>query len=939
MIIATAAACYLWLQTVLPCAATVPAIEHDPFSGAVEVLHYDFENEDDKDFDKQPDGWTRRTGPNYPSYVKTAIDRNLGFHEKQSLRMHVNGGDVTTYSDVVRIDALHSYVFRGRVRTQMLKNNAAILSISFLNQKRQRVQRFLSEPVTGTWQGWHEVKIGPMAPHEDVKFVVIGCHLAHGKKMDIRGSVWFDDLWLGSLPQLSLLSNFETHFQKQNQNVQITSKVSGLNPKHSYKLHMEILDAQDQVIQNQDFELETIKPKDNTEAKENSADVKPIQWELNPQKYGFYRVRSTLIRNNRVTIQAKETSFAVMDFAEEVEDGEFGWTISKRIRKELIPDVENISAQAGINWLKISLWQTVYEEDQQIASRLTALFDQIQFRGITPIGLLNIPPSDLRRKFAKDWLGISEIFTMHPSFWSPTLEPVMTRYSSNVRHWQLGSEVDESFVGLRSLPETLSIVKQELDRLGRDTQIGLHWNWNTPIPSRTQIPHGFLSISNPEPLKGPELIEKLTESAGSGMPRWVLLKPLARSKHSLEERGSDLVKRMVAAKIGDAEGIFAYNVFDPEHGLLNENGSPTRLFLPWRTVALALRNAKYMGSLTLPNNSTNHVFFRNGKAIMVVWNEEPVTEELFLGENVSEVDVWGMKKSVPRNRTTSRQTLKVGPNPIILLGCSEPIARWRMAVQFKKGKLASRIDEQEETILGVNTFALGLNGKVTLNLPKEKNGKPKNWEIDPGNGWQLQLAANEQFKLPMQLTLPPNTSLGEERLSIDFEISADRLYKFRVYRPYEIGLGDVGLQVKDYKDENGNLIVEQIITNTLDDEILNFQCNLFVPGDRRHQLVVTKLGNGPDTRFYIIPNADRLRGEELWLRAEQTDGQRILNYRWTVGLEWDLIDNEKGDPLTRPKPTKPGNSRVPNGNRKNRLQLKPASAGLNKKSIGRIPKN
>ena len=61
-----------------------------------------------------------------------------------------------------------------------------------------------------------------------------------------------------------------------------------------------------------------------------------------------------------------------------------------------------------------------------------------------------------------------------------------TRSVSAVRHWQLGQEDDESFVGMsnQNLSRTIARVKSEFDRLGRDTRIGVHWNWETPSPKR-----------------------------------------------------------------------------------------------------------------------------------------------------------------------------------------------------------------------------------------------------------------------------------------------------------------------------------------------------------------------------------------------------------------------------------------------------------------------
>ena len=81
--------------------------------------------------DGNPDDWTRRKGPGFPNYVESRIDRHHGQHERASLRINANGGLATIYSPVNervgRIDALHSYVFEGFVRTQWLQHDAALI--------------------------------------------------------------------------------------------------------------------------------------------------------------------------------------------------------------------------------------------------------------------------------------------------------------------------------------------------------------------------------------------------------------------------------------------------------------------------------------------------------------------------------------------------------------------------------------------------------------------------------------------------------------------------------------------------------------------------------------------------------------------------------------------------------------------------------------------
>ena len=122
----------------------------------------------------------------------------------------------------------------------------------------------------------------------------------------------------------------------------------------------------------------------------------------------------------------------------------------------------------------------------------------------------------------------------------------------------------------------------------------------------------------------------------------------------------------------------------------------------------------------------------------------------------------------------------------------------------------------------------------------------------------------------------------------DFDIFAERKYSIRVHRPYHVGLGDIVIRVTDRKLEGNVLEIEQIIVNNTSPlETLQFRCSLFIPSMKRMQRFITELKNGQDRKLYYLPNADRLKGKELWIRAEQVNGRRILNYRWTVGESWE----------------------------------------------------
>lgn len=848
----------------LACAGIGVSPVKEAWSSTVEVSRFSFEQEDDENYDHQPDEWTRRRGSSFPHYVQAMIDRNVAAHGKQSLRFDINGGQAAYYSPFIRVDETHSYVLRGQIRTEALQHDAAIISISLLDHKRHRVQRILSRPVSGTHAGWVSVEIGPVRPKPEVRFLVIGCHIAEGDKGDIRGHAWFDDLWLGCLPRLELATDSGRHYFKTGEPIGIEVEVPGLAPDWTCRLLLSLEDASGKVLDQSVIPLEN-KAGDR---------LKPRRWEPAEQPNGFYRVKAALVHES-VRVLEKETTFVVMDPGEEG-TGEFGWSVSSGPGEMPLERLGDVASHAGINWLKLPLWSAVHQEQKNKTSELAPLIEQLERHNITLVGLLNDPPPQVTEKFAQNWVGMSKIFTMPREFWYPSLETIIARYSFRIRHWQLGGEDDGSFIGLQSLPSTIAAVKNEFDRIGHDTSLGYHWDWKYPLPRAADARHSFLSMSSTPSLNAIELQDYVVKSKNSGVTRWVLIKPLDRVQHQIDVRTIDLTRRMVAAKIGlgRGEAVFVANPLDPATGMLNADGSPTELFLPWRTMALALRGATYIGRFDFPNYSPNAVFARKNEVVVIAWNDKPTEEKFFLGDKAYVTDLWGHRVEAPVDETKSH-TLSLGPTPIIVRGCSEAIARWRLAVRFEKGRIPSEYGEHTDAILAVNTFPQSVSGNVVLKLPQGWSAEPPQWQITAGAG--------DKLRFPSILTFPRDASLGQFRPTIEFELAAERPYKFTVQLPYELGLGDVELEMHGKRTAEGKLEIEQrIVNNTEPLEILNFNCSLFIPGRVRQRQTVAKLGRGEDKRFYYVPWTDDLKGAEVLLRAEQLDGQRLLNVRFIV---------------------------------------------------------
>src|SRR5436190_20084595 len=120
MIVSTLAAFHL----LAACLAGAPAGDRT-FDNASEVVRFSFESEEeDRNYDLQPDNWTRRRGPGFPPYVRTMIDRSTASHGKNSLMVELNGAQFAYYSPLRDVDGEHSYVLRGKIRSIGLNSDA-----------------------------------------------------------------------------------------------------------------------------------------------------------------------------------------------------------------------------------------------------------------------------------------------------------------------------------------------------------------------------------------------------------------------------------------------------------------------------------------------------------------------------------------------------------------------------------------------------------------------------------------------------------------------------------------------------------------------------------------------------------------------------------------------------------------------------------------------
>ena len=872
-------------SSVLNVPSTVAADDAEPSevdarrNDGVEVFSCDFETDWDLNYDQWPDNWSRETAPGFPHYVDVRISKDDATHGEQCLKIDLNGGAVSVYSPPIPVGSLFSYILEGMLRTEGLERDEVYYSVTTYDAKANPLEVTETKHLREISE-WTRFTIGPITPSNvETSYAIIGLHLSPTARPGLRGSVYFDDVWFARLPRMTLETSNPHNVYTDPSKVGVTCRVSGILDNDPI-IKFEVVDAWGKVVSQAERHLESDKvatqPTQTTNAagevvKRPSGFAGYTTWHPELKDFGYYQIRVAMSGSADVVHQRK-LSVVVVRPQGVPKTGEFGWTLPRGDDPVPLKSLESLLTHVGINWLKFPVWYSV--EDTDRADQIVRFAERLGFNHIETVGLLHDPPKEIRHHFGnKETLLAADVFSTESEIWQPSLDPVMTRLSLKIRWWQLGLDEDISFLNYPDLPEKIEEIKENLYRFGQEVSLGFGWRWiNEELPLE-EPPWQFLSLSADPTLTSAEMQAYLEGSKDFKAQRWVTIRPLSRKKFPDDVRATDLIQRMIAAKIYGADRIFVPDPFDDDSGLMNTDGTPGKLLLPWRTTAMALAGAEYRGSMRLPGGSPNHVFTRpDGEAVVILWNDRPTTETIFVGTDVKIMDIRG-GVTLPK-LDEHRQVIPVGPTPVFITGASGPVMRMRMSFAFTTEQLPSVFGRVHHNAFRFeNYFPLSTSGSVELFTPDV-------WRVAPRRT-QFEMRGGQSVRKPVEILLPYEASSGRQEVRIDFDVNSDKNYKFSVYRHIDIGLGDVVVEADIRFNERGDLEVQQHLINHTDEE-LSFKCQLFVPGRRRLPSQVLDLGRGRDVRIYRLRNGSELVGKSLLLKVEEVDGQRILNYRITV---------------------------------------------------------
>jgi hypothetical protein len=923
---------------------------------------WDFGRNDDKNFDRLPDGWSRYTGIGFPKFVRgelVAKDPKFeqqvqridswvmshwqSLHDQSSdypwlaglptppsvsdfvvdrfLRVEMDGGQFKLQSPAVKSARKYQYQLSCDVMTEGLRYDSVRIEFVFLDAQDNEVSVRSSNRISGT-HDWQPVFVKMMRPPAGVTQMAVRLVVERSEDgfEDIRGTIGFDNVRIDQYPQLRVTTDKSSGVYTVGTPIEFQASILGLSTTDA-SVNFHLMNHRGREIHSDCVAIQSSRSKRSTASRFSEAaadggsaakstaaseqlDESLVDWRGPMLEPGFYRLIASIegseihdsdrsLQPNPATFASStasnpnrphltsETTFVVIDPSlQGPVHGPFGWTLPKQVIRQPPRELANWLTDLGVAWVKYPCW--LGPEETQKAESVATMMGRLQEAGIHTVGMLDVPPenqiADYDVRGRRD-LVASELFR-DVEVWQPKLEPVMSRLTLKIRTWQIGGEGDFSFLGRPRVHNLIDQISKGLQGYGQPIDVAISWPWLEAALPRTQAGHKTSWQATCRSMQPPPQAAELDaflslgeeESRSNDPSTWILLDPIAKSRYDQDNRVRDLILRMATVRSHRVEAAFLSNPHHPDHGILKPDGRPDELLLPWRTTSRLIGNLRQAGSLRLRSGSQSMVFVGDNRAVMVLWSSEPTQEKIFLGDDVKQVDPWGRVTDLPVivDPIQPHQSINVGPIPTFITGVDPVLLAFRMSVKTQPDQFDSLLGHQQKlSVILANPTRESLAGSMKVLTPEA-------WTIeDPKRSWET-LAGRSTVE-EFDVVLGNAAKIGAHELPIQFELDTVPPKLITVYR--EINVGPEGLLVKVTTRllPSRELRVRIDITNR-SGRTQAYNANLFAPG-RQFQSSFIEIQPGESIRREIYWERGRdLVGKTMTLRAQEQDGDRVMNY-------------------------------------------------------------
>lgn len=911
-------------------ALAVASTHADDNSMAESIAEWDFGAREDVRRDGWPDSWIRRTGPDYPKFLPIAIHQNARsaddlvgiesfrrissqFHVswQQSkwpwqvipekvppaidtflertllnpyLRIQMDGGSAEITSPVVPID-IHSMYFMTASIHSDSTDYEAVVKLRFLNSSRKVLFEMPSKTYSGK-TAWSSASTDSQYPfRDDLAFVQVVFQVLPKSIKAYRGDFGLDAIRIFRTPRLSLSADKPLAYYRQGEEVVVRCTASGMSSDQS-KIELSLIDHTGREVNSVKMDLVRQEAQQNRVVSKGESETKTglksywdgsCEWRLTDLPPGYYEIRTQLSKGKSGVFKLDEQFVVLPEDIPRKSDSRFGWTMSTK-RKDGLETIDTsrlveILRHGHVGRIKIPIW---FDSQDTISSKSAIeRVDRIQLSGVGCVGVIASPPVSLHSKFARlipnETGSALEDSLLVTSF----LEPVMRPMCARISDFQIGWDHEIDFISNPRITQALNSIKNLAGRYGQETQLIAARSPMFSTPPVTTIDRWQLYSTQPlTAVETESLVGKNGESEKSSRVPWMSITPIHAQDYSLSVRVQDLVSRMVlSTKDPGTHGTTAWvsNPADPEVGMLDSDGGPREMFLPFRSTAAALSGMRLIGSLPNQLIGENHLIANGDLARLIVWSARPMHAKLYLGEDVSARDIWGRSVPVETLKTENgpEQRIAIDKWPIIIDGIDVRVARWRMGVGLQETRIDPLVGKtQEMKVRFANPLSVPVVGKVKVIAPFLMASETT-------SGFEIEGNTSDVINVPIQIRPDANTTAASVKLK--FSIQGDKPVTFVVDQEMQVGTSDFEFEPRyEFDAEDRLRLFIEVINH--ESNPLNFDCLLLIPDRARERTQIAGLKDRV-TKLIVLENASDLIGKTLWLRCEQIATNRILNYR------------------------------------------------------------
>jgi len=870
--------------------------------------------------DGKPDYWVRLIKePLFKPYSRINIENNIDDTES-SVRLQTNGTNVLVHasndlahdSNLVMVGVNSNYHLQVLFKTQECTRDEvmACVGVSWLDRSKQTISTDWKNAVNESAAGnkgsvWRLLGMSI----RDVPNKAVYAKVLFGMKQKeksivgapLRATAWFKDVRFVRQPKIHIITNHEGRIFPNQKTQTFNVEMSGLE-QGSYDFSWSVCDYQNRKITGGKFSVES----------RNA--VKVIEKELTLDlgfKKGWFKFQLTLTTSGDSVekISEEEVVFGIgkanHEIADHVISKNLGIDVQDNVINQQLELITDLTEYTNAHHVFLSLWNSQFDLSKPMSQTFSGEFvtrmNQANIRVIASLGF--VPPE------IQGVLGVNiyNFFTLHPSKWKEVLRKTGERYSE-IESWVLGNPYDISFIDKGSLIRPIvKLIKKELSVSG--AMIGLPLD-NSFFENNLKdisglsvedisfftfkhgaggtLPSDYADMSRfDSKIISSELVEKSLD-----IKKMVNLE-LVNDKVDVVQRISSMVFGVIHLLNTGADEV-NFQLIDSGEvpGLVDKDNEFKPEFFVFRMLNSIVKSLKVIGKIDLPNNSNNLIIEfsdeKNEKKLaMIIWNDDnkPVIEDIFLGENLKQLDVMGNKTVLKESNGLNH--IPVTTVPSFLIDLNDGLIRTRLSVILGVPNVDTRTREVRQSVELINYMSTSLSGTMKITIPNKK------WKVIGDNEFSIPLM-NKLDKRIVHFNIRPDqfeTTGKEMEVVLDFEVDGSNRPAMKIFKRFNFESNSMDIQFyfpETIQDINE---VKVVITNISGGQI-DVNAYDVTRGNRKKEVFLGTIKPDGNKKVIFYVSREDIEKELVIIGARQQGGFGRFVNRKVVIREGKLKDVE-----------------------------------------------